>query len=808
MEGVVFLESLTADIRYAFRGIRRSPLFACSVSATIGLGLGILCSGFTVINGLMLRPIDLPQARSLYALSWDTATVTGHRFQLSDFEALRDAMPFFSGLAATTDAPITQDGVQRVAKLVTGNYFQVLRGRVQLGRGLTPADAPAPGGSAVVVLSDGIWRVRYGADPHIVGKEIVLGPGRFVVVGVTPPGFGLPEDDGVAFWAPLTMARVFGVADPWSGSSDVLLSVVGRLRDNATDVQVRTWLDAWLRQRFASDTEAAPLNVRVESRARRVPITGAILTLFILFVSSLSLVLLVACANVMNLMLARGFGRQREIAVRLSLGATRMRIARQLVIESLVLSVPAALCGLAMAYATARALPEILAGSLPIGAVPMRETFIPLDPDARVLTVLGLAAIAAAVFVSFVPALRVTRANLVRASKGEAALDTRGSRLRTSLVALQIGACVLFIVIATGLIEESTSLASSNTGLSYELVSSVRVPPRLREAVAVRLATDPSVDRVAAAWRAPLVGPLPTIDIVASETHIQRAAGFMVVSPEYFPVFGVRVVQGRAFTKQEADDGAPVALVSRATARALWPNLEPLGQTLQLLPLRGATRRRPEHTSVRIIGVTDDVVNGLVMNGIDTTCVYFATGLRSSGDLSLLVRARVDTASVHAAAAAVITALDPNAPYQTISMRDVLSVLAWALGAFSAAASLLGIVGLVLAFSGTYAVVAFLVAQRTREFGIRMAIGATVRQIVAGMLGETLQTAAIGLGAGLALALALGRAFSGTIPIVPAFMLRPYLIGASIVLAATATAALLPSLRASRIDPSKALRAE
>jgi predicted permease len=507
-------------------------------------------------------------------------------------------------------------------------------------------------------------------------------------------------------------------------------------------------------------------------------------------------------------MLARGFGRQREIAVRLSLGATRMRVARQLVIESLVLSVPAALCGLALTYATARTLPAVIAGSFPIGVVPLRETMLPVDPDARVMTVLCVAAVAAAILVSFVPAIHVTRANLVRASRGEAALDTRGSRLRTSLVALQIGASVLFIVTAIGFVEESRRLANPNAGLSYELVSIVRVPPERREAVAARLAADPSVDLVTAAWKAPLAGALPLLDVVASETHIERAAGFMVVSPDYFPMFDVRVVRGRAFTKREADDDAAVAVVSQATAAALWPNLDPLGQTLQLLPARGVSQRRPRHTNVRIIGVAEDVVNGLILNGIDTTCVYFATGFRSAGDMSLLVRARSETAAVKAAVTEAVVALDPDAPYRVVSLRELLGIQAGAFSVISGAASLLGVIGLVLAFSGTYAVVAFLVAQRTREFGIRMAIGATLNQIVTGMLRETLRTAAIGLGAGLAVALALVRTFSGTIPIVPAFTLRPYLIGASIVLAATATAVLLPSLRASRIDPSSALRAE
>jgi predicted permease len=809
----VFLESLVFDIRYALRGIRRSPLFACSVAATIGLGLGILCSGFTILNGYFLKPIDLPEARSLYELSWDTTSVTRHRFRLSDVEALRDDAPFFSGLATSADAVIMQDGVAKRGRLVSGNYFQVLRGSMQLGRTLTPADASAPGESRVVVLSNGLWRVQYGADPRIIGKEIVLRQGRFQVVGVAPAGFGVGEDIATSFWAPLTMARAFGVADPWGGSGESVLSVIVRLKDRSAEPQVRAWFDTWARQRFPESSGAAAVAVRVEPKGDRIPFNRLTVTLLLLIVSAFALVLLIACANVTNLMLARGFGRQREIAVRLSLGARRLRVVRQLVIEGLVLGAPAALGGLALTYATARAFPSLIAGSIPTGLVPVREIMQPIDPDVRVISVLALAAVVAAVFVSFVPALRVTRANLVRASRGEAALDTRGSRLRTGLVALQIGACLLFIVAATGLIDESKRLANPRTGLSYELVSSVIVPPKMREPVAARLATDPAVERVAAAWRPPMAGPLRLVDVVASQSRIERAAGFMVVSPEYFPMFGVRIVSGRAFTKQEADDAAPVALVSETTAQTLWPGVDPLGQTLQLVPPRepagsGVVRRQPDYASVRIIGVTQDVTSGLATDGTDTSLVYFGTGFRASGDLSLLVRARRDTAAVQAAVAAAVTAIDPDAAYQAPSMRELLGVQVWAFQAFSVTASLLGAIGLVLAFSGTYAVVAFLLAQRTREFGIRMAIGATVRQIVAGMMGETMRTASIGLGSGVVITFALARAFGGVIPIIPAFTLRTYSVGLLVVLAATATAALLPSLRVGRINPSSALRAE
>ena len=381
--------------------------------------------------------------------------------------------------------------------------------------------------------------------------------------------------------------------------------------------------------------------------------------------------------------------------------------------------------------------------------------------------------------------------------------------MRSGLVAIQIGACVLFIVGASGLIEESQRLANPDPGISYARVTDVRLAPPLRSEVAVRLAADPAIERVAAAWRAPLNGPLQSIGVVASQTRIEQTAGFMVVSPDYFPLFDIRVARGRPFTALEADEGAPVVLVSEATARTLWPGLDAIGQTLDLVPSRGRRGiRRPAHTRVRVIGVTEDVVNGLLMDGVDTTCVYFATGFDARGELSVLVRTRGDVSTARASVAAAVNAIEPDAPFQANSLQGLLGLMTWVFEAFSVTASLLGAVGLVLAFSGTYAVVAFLVTARRREFGIRMALGATVRQIVSGMLGDTFRTAAIGLGAGLAMSMSLVRLFSGTVPIIPSYSLRTYTIGTGIVLAATLVAALLPSLRAARIDPSTALRVE
>ena len=239
-EGEVRLELQILDIRYALRGIRRSPLFAASVAATIGLGLGVLCSAFTILNAYVLAQIDLPNAQALYKLSWDSADTRNRDFRLADFEAARESDSSVFDLTAGLGTAVMQDGVQLPGLLVTGNYFQVLGARPVMGRALLPSDAVAPGGNAVAVLSEYAWRSRFGADPAIVGKRVPLGRQSFEVVGVIPgAGSFFRGQQSIGFWAPLTMARAFEVADPWT-DSNASLSVIGRLRNGVTVSQAQS----------------------------------------------------------------------------------------------------------------------------------------------------------------------------------------------------------------------------------------------------------------------------------------------------------------------------------------------------------------------------------------------------------------------------------------------------------------------------------------------------------------------------------------------------------------------------------------
>jgi macrolide transport system ATP-binding/permease protein len=806
-------DSLIQDVRYALRTLRRAPLFAATVAVTMGLGLGLLGSAFTILNAYLLRPIDLPDARSLYSLSWNSETTRLQKFTLADYEAIQPQATRFAGLAAVHDVTVMQDSVSTSGLLVTGNYFELLGARPALGRLLRPSDALARGAAPVVVLSNIAWRSRYGSNPAIVGQQIPLGRQRFEVVGVLEPQAYLAGQEMVSFWAPLTMASAFVGVDPWSQRDVRSLRVVARLRPNVTEASLQAWFDVWLRQRIPATSDDAPVVVRVGSLATRIPLEDTTLTMLVFVLSVFGLVLLVAAANVTNLLLARALQRQPEIAVRLALGASRWRVARQLIVESLVLAVPAAAAGFGLIMLTARVFPAVIVATFPPDVpAPVENIVATLDPDWRVLSFLGAAAILSALIITLLPAGRLAGTRLTSAARGQASSDVRGSRVRSGLVAMQIAVCSLFLVAAFGLVDESSRLASPLPNISYDRVSNVRIDPAIRARIVERLAASGAVREVAYTSKPPGIGgSLPTARMSAPATTVVANAGYTFVSPGYFPLFDIQIVRGRAFTPAEATAGGAVVLVSRSTAAALWPGLDPIGQTLDLgaVPGERSDRRLPRGT-VRVIGVTEDVATGSLTDAkVDSTCVYFPANGETMPELMLLVRTPVDdVAALTSSVTAAVRTLAPDTPFQVTRMRSLLGLAAWIFQAFSVTASLLGIVALLFAYSGTHAVVSFLVAQRRREFGLRMALGASVGQIVQGMMVDTSRIAAIGIVAGVAVAFAFTRLASGSNPIVPTFGPRPFLIGVAVVVVATAVAALLPLRETARIDPAQALRTD
>jgi predicted permease len=805
-----WLDSVVQDVRYAVRTLARAPLFAATVVMTIGLGLGLVGSAFTIFNAYLFKPIDLPNPRALYLVIWETEALRRQRFRLMDYEALQPDARHLAELAATRNASFREEDVTTEGLLVTGNYFEMLGSRPALGRLLRPDDAAARGGNAVVVLTYNAWRSRHGADPAIVGQHIQLGRQRFEVVGVTQPYSNLAGQERVSFYVPLTMAGAFPGDDPWAKPDSASLAVIGRLRQDVTAGVMQPWLEAWLRRRFPPPSDAAPAAVRLDSLATRLPLDADAILMLTLIMSAFGLVLLVAAANTTNLMLARALARQPEMAVRLALGAGRWRVVRQLIVESLVLAVPAAAAGLALVAAMARLLPPILVASWPAaGEAPPENILVPLDPDVRVIAFLAAAAVVSAVLIALAPAGRLARLRLTSVARGQASSDARGSRLRSGLVAVQIAACVMFLVGALGFVDQSTRLANPRVDLSYDRVSVLQTDREVRARVAARLPFETAVQQVAVSWRPPLGFSLRTTAVTASASNIAKEIGYMGVSAEYFAVFDIRILRGRAFTPAEAAARTALVVVSAATAEALWPGLDPIGQTLDIT---GSSARRLDRPlprgRVQVIGVAEDVANGTLTEGIDASCVYFPIDARGAEEMTLLVRARSDDAEgLRAAVTAAVNDAAPEAPFRLWTMQSMVDGVAWGFRAFSVAAWLLGVVGLVFAYSGTHAVVSFLVAQRIREFGIRMALGASASRIVVEMVTQTSRTALLGLAAGLAVAAGVVRLLIGSASILE-FGARPFVVGAAIVFVATLVAALVPLRVAARIDPAHALRFE
>jgi hypothetical protein len=436
------------------------------------------------------------------------------------------------------------------------------------------------------------------------------------------------------------------------------------------------------------------------------------------------------------------------------------------------------------------------------------------------LTFLAVVTALSAVLISLAPAGRLAGMRLAQASRGEASMDVHRSRLRSGLVAMQIGACALFVVGAMALVGESSRLANPQYNLTVDRVSMIGVDPTVKAALAARLQSEPAVEQVVAATQPPMLseGGWPTVTATATATSIAQTTGYTVVSPGYFPMFDIRIVRGRTFTPAEA--GEPLAIVSTGMAAALWPGQDALGQTLDVaaepdVMATAAMRmsRRPDQRlpsgRVRVIGVAEDVANGSFFRGIDPSWVYFPTDLPAVVDMSLMVKAKTgDVAELRAAVAVAVAEVAPDVPFDVTSLPALLGSGVWIFRAFSVTASILGLVGLAFAYSGTHAVVSFLVAQRRREFGVRMALGASAWRIVRAMLMETSRTASIGLAAGLALAAGVMQLLSGSIAILPRVGARPFAVGAAIVLAATVVAALSPLRAAARIDPAEALRSE
>jgi predicted permease len=791
-------ERTLQDVRYALRSLRRSPGFVLTVAATIALGLGINTALFTLFNSYVLRPIPVRDPGSLYRLTWTTGAGRAHAFSWDEYRRLREDTDVFSEIAAVQFVQTRVDGRVFRGQLVTGNYFQMLGVGAVLGRTILPEDGAVPGREPVVVLSFDAWQAVFAGRPDIVGTSILIRGSPMEVIGVARQGFQDLDETPRDFWAPLTVARLLQDGpDLFGPERPERLAIIGRVRTGQRLSSAEAELGAWSRQmtsQHANERRAGGVVLR--SSATAMPLTPELLLVISPLAAAFALALLLACANVASMMLARGVARQREIGIRLSLGAARGRLIGQLLTESILLSVPAAVLGWIVSRIAIESALRTMYATVPEDMLELlREVTLPVDW--RVIVFMSVAAVTSAVGFGLVPAIQASRPNVMLAARGEFTADLRPVRLRNALVLAQVTACTLLLVACGALLRTTIEMSSIDVGFRTGGVVAMEVVEKARKRVIDTVASDPAVEAIAAASSIPLNGLVPSVPIV-SQDGSAISATYNYVSPGYFDLLAIPILRGRVFTSAEAVAEAPVAMVSAATAQRLFGNGNPLGQ---MVHVEGAPAR-----DVRIVGVTGDIVTCCIAHGKDPALIYLPAGSSTRG--AILVRVR---GSVEIERRGLDVRLSRTVPGGISDIHSLDQHRAAGVYPFRAASFIglaVGGLALLLTVSGVYATVSYLVTRRTKEIGVRMALGATTGAVTALMLIQSVRVAGAGIGFGVALAVGVSRLLASRMVFMRAFDL-PALAGGVLVVAAAAIAAgYIPSRRAARVDPITSLRCD
>ena len=813
--GTTFVDDTVRDLLYAFRTFQRAPLVAVTIVSTVALGLGLVAVAFTMLNALLFRVDAVPDVHEMFAVA-RPRTVSGEpiRFTRAQFDALRrETQMFTDAYAERSEVESQIDGRLMFGTFVTGNFFQVLRVSAAMGRALTPSDDEPLAGQPVMVLSHRGWDRLFARDPAILGRRLPVGGFTFEIVGVMPEEFrGLtvvPDD----YWAPLSM---IGQVSPLhrDRETDIGLDIIGRLKPGLPRQAAVAELAVWdTRQSNGGPIERRAANITLEPRRGTIPQPLDALPVVAPMFFAFGLILLIGCANVANLLLARGVARQREIGIRLSLGATRRRIVRQLLTESLVLALAAAAAGFVISRV---ALDLIISAVITSWAADLGDLRLSVpDWDWRVLLFLILGAGVSTMFFGLAPALQATRIEPVRTIRGEVVRDARPGRARNVLIGLQVGASTLLLICAAVFLRSALAAALFDSGMRTADTVVVQVVNETnRNAIVQAVISEAAVAAVAASW--PGIGLAPRVAF-AEASGAKAVVAYKFVSPEYFGVVGIPVVRGRGFTPDERSSNLSVAVVSETAATALWPDTDALGQVVHLDPdaqPETQTRDEPplESRTFTVVGIARDVA-GLRIAPFQEAVVYVPTSAAIPGT-ALTARVHADPALARQRLLDRLTAIDPDMARQVTTMRTIARMDTYFLQIAYWLTVVLGGLALALTLSGLFSVLSYLVEQRTREIGVRMALGATTGDVMRLVLSQSTRPVGFGLGigAGSAAALAvllLATPAAATIgEIVHVLDPVAYAVSLLLIIAACLAAASIPATRAARLDPTRALRQE
>jgi len=808
------------DLRLAARMLARRPGFSAVIVATLGLAIGANAAVFSFVDAILLRPLPVAAPERLvriyshFASGLDWASVSYPNYR--DFER---ANRVFAALAAEgNQAYVVGDSAssdQVAGALVSANYFATLGVRPALGRAFEPDEDRVA--SPVAVIGDGFWKRYFAADPRVLGRTATLNGTAFKVVGVAPAGFSGPNTGLVAeIWTPLSMqAAVNPGADLLRLRGAYWLQLTGRLRPGVSLQQAADAMNALaarLRQLYPRDNEGVSLSLLPESQARIYPaFRGGLVALSALLQVVVGLVLAVACANVAGLLLARGTARRREIGIRLALGARTARLVRLLVSESLVLGLAGGAVGVALAFWAARALSSWrLPMQMPIS---FQVTF-----DSRVLLLTLGVALLTGLLCGLVPALQIARPQLAMAMReGDAVAGPRRARLRGILVTVQIAATFVLLVGAGLFFRSLANSQAANLGFRTQglLVASLnlgyagydeRTGQRFFERLEARLRELPGMRSVSLATRLPFSVMRATVD-AAPEGYVPPRPGMGTpelavnwVAPEYFKTMEAPLAAGREFTAADQPGTLRVAVVNEALVRRFF---------FAAGPVEAAVGRRMMVSGKPhlIVGVARDAKQ-LDLDAAQAPYLYLDLFQDYQPAVSIHLRAAGDPASQLAALRREVRALDPRVALFDVKPIDrqlELPLLPQRMAVGSLAA--MGALALVLALVGLYAATAYALSRRTREIGIRIALGAGHRQLLAVVLRDGMIQCATGVGIGLAAALAATRFAAnllyGVNPTDPAILLATAAVVSCLALAAN----LVPALAAIQLDPKQALSA-
>jgi predicted permease len=821
------LESVRRDVGYAARWLLRSPGFTLVAVASLAVGIGFNTALFSIVDALLLRPLPVERPDRLvdvYTRGSDGDTYATSSYP--DYLDLRERNAVFTAMAGYSPAlaAVKSGDQSRMAlgEVVTGNYFQVLGVGAALGRTLLPSD-DAAGAPRVVMISYAEWTRDYARDPGVLGRTLRVHGQPYTIVGVAPASFtGLIPMLQPELWLPAAWVMEIepaGIQDvvPSPGATRLerrgqrWMFIKGRLKAGETAERAEANLQVIMRQlaeTYPKSNDKRPIAVARNVRVH--PVADALLRpVAVALMGGIGLVLLVACANVANMLMARASGRQKEIGIRLAIGAGRARIVRQMLTESVVLALAGAVAGAVVGRL-------ILAG---VQALPMPPTLplaLGLHMDGRVLAFTAAIATLAGIVAGLVPALQATRPDVVAELKGEVP-GRRGGRRRwtfgDSLVAVQT-AVTLVLLVAAGLFTRSVvqaqhvKLGFDPDGLvavaaEYSLIGYTdERATRVFEQVRDRVRSMPGVESVSLTLRQPLSINQTRNSIFFPDR--QRAGDETVpinatsVDPEYFATLGVPLLQGRNFNAADTPTSARVAIVNDAFARTYFPGASAVGRRFRLRGIDG-----PEFEIVGI--VTDYKVQ--TVGEPPTPCIHYSMSRRPFTGQVVFARTSADPNALIAAIRREFLSIEPNTVFldsQTMGTQVDTTLLPARLAA--QAIGLVGLVATLLAAIGLYGVIAYAVARRTREIGIRMALGAEPSGVLGMIMRQGMGVTAVGLAAGSLLAWIAGRAISAGLYGVGAADPFAWAGAVGVLLGAALLANYIPARRAAHVDPSTALR--